>query len=410
MKVTSQREDLLYLLNQAAELEHGLACSYLFAAFSLKNSAEEGLTGNAVPTVQNWKRVLRGIAIEEMGHLGVVSNLLASIGGAPHLSRPNFPQPTSYYLPDYSLSLQPFSESTLEHFIYVERPAGHHVEQVLKPLANEPLQIPTKNDIGPNPEPFETVAAFYEAIESLLVELADRLGQEKLFVGRKEARTTAKHLTFGDFPPITDLSTALAAINSVIEEGEGDRGDREDSHYGRFRRIQEEYRELKAADSSFIPSLPVLENPFPRTPPLVAGAVNVLTNPGAAEASDLFDATYSLMLQVLGRYFASGEESDEEMERLAGIAIETMGAVLSPLGELLCRLPAHETGVERSGPSFGLYRSVQLLPHKAAAVLLLAERFEELARYAAEIAEGGAELIEIAHKLQGLSHQVVSSE
>ena len=408
MKASSQREDLIYLLNQAAELEHGLACSYLFAAFSLKNSAEEGLTAEAVPAVQNWKKVLRGIAIEEMGHLGVVSNLLTSIGGTPHLGRPNFPQPTSYYLPDYSLSLQPFNESTLEHFIYVERPSSHPVEQVLQPQANEPLQIPTENDIGPNPERFETVAAFYEAIEGLLSELADRLGHEKLFIGRREAYTSARHLTFGNFPPITDLSTALAAINSVIEEGEGDRGDREDSHYGRFRRIQEEYRELKAADASFLPCLPVIENPFPRTPPLAIADINVLTNPAAAEVADLFDATYSVMLQVLGRYFASWDEPGDEMERLAGIAIDAMAGVLSPLGEVLCRLPAYGTGEERSGPSFGLYRSIQLLPRKAAAGLLLTERFEELSRYASEIAAGRSELIAIARRLEELSSQVGS--
>ena len=38
------RQELLYLLSEAAELEHLLACSYLFAAYSLKTDDDEGLT------------------------------------------------------------------------------------------------------------------------------------------------------------------------------------------------------------------------------------------------------------------------------------------------------------------------------------------------------------------------------
>ena len=40
-----RREELLWLLSQACELEHGLMCEYLFAQFSLKRTPEEGLSG-----------------------------------------------------------------------------------------------------------------------------------------------------------------------------------------------------------------------------------------------------------------------------------------------------------------------------------------------------------------------------
>jgi hypothetical protein len=36
------RSDLLKLLCEATELEHGIACSYLYAAFSLKRDISEG--------------------------------------------------------------------------------------------------------------------------------------------------------------------------------------------------------------------------------------------------------------------------------------------------------------------------------------------------------------------------------
>jgi hypothetical protein len=38
------REELVYLLGQAGELEHGLMCEYLYAQFSLKRGLDVGLT------------------------------------------------------------------------------------------------------------------------------------------------------------------------------------------------------------------------------------------------------------------------------------------------------------------------------------------------------------------------------
>ena len=38
------REELVYLLGQACEIEHGLMCEYLYAQFSLKRGPDEGLT------------------------------------------------------------------------------------------------------------------------------------------------------------------------------------------------------------------------------------------------------------------------------------------------------------------------------------------------------------------------------
>ena len=38
-----QREVLVFALYEAAELEHNLMCTYLYAAFSLKSDAADGL-------------------------------------------------------------------------------------------------------------------------------------------------------------------------------------------------------------------------------------------------------------------------------------------------------------------------------------------------------------------------------
>src|SRR5260370_22133679 len=120
------REELIYLLSRAAELEHGLACIYLFAAYSVKNDVSEGgMTGEQAAMVRGWRRFLSSVAVEEMGHLAQVSNLLTAIGGAPHFKRTNFPLPPSAYPFGIRLSLEPFSQETIERFCgYEMRESG----------------------------------------------------------------------------------------------------------------------------------------------------------------------------------------------------------------------------------------------------------------------------------------------
>ena len=52
------REELVYLLGQACEIEHGLMCEYLYAQFSLKRGTDEGLTPDQLARVQAWEAAL----------------------------------------------------------------------------------------------------------------------------------------------------------------------------------------------------------------------------------------------------------------------------------------------------------------------------------------------------------------
>src|SRR5690242_1150379 len=99
------REDLIDALSEAAELEHGVMLQYLFAAYSMKKRIEEfassALKAEQQELVRSWEGHITQVALEEMGHLGTVCNLLSAIGGAPRFSRPNFPQPSGYYPFDF---------------------------------------------------------------------------------------------------------------------------------------------------------------------------------------------------------------------------------------------------------------------------------------------------------------------
>jgi hypothetical protein len=62
------REELVYLLGEACEIEHGLMCEYLYAQFSLKRGVEEGLTAEQLARVQLWEATLIDVIKQEMLH------------------------------------------------------------------------------------------------------------------------------------------------------------------------------------------------------------------------------------------------------------------------------------------------------------------------------------------------------
>ena len=121
--VVAHREDLWWLLAEASQLEHMIMCQYLFAEWTLKHE-RDGLTAEQSEAVERWRKVLRGIAVEEMLHLALVANVMSSIGAAPYLGRPNFPQRSGYFPASIQLDLVPFGERALKHFLYLERPEG----------------------------------------------------------------------------------------------------------------------------------------------------------------------------------------------------------------------------------------------------------------------------------------------
>src|ERR1700727_2324719 len=125
--VIEHREALIYMLCEAAELEHGIMCQYLFAAFSLKESEDEGLTEAELAALTRWRRQILSVAAGEMLHLALVHNLLSAICIAPHLSPPNLPAPAGHYPAGGQLALLPFGAPALRHFLFLERPEAMDV-------------------------------------------------------------------------------------------------------------------------------------------------------------------------------------------------------------------------------------------------------------------------------------------
>ena len=212
--------------------------------------------------------------------------------------------------------------------------------------------------------------------------LDERLGPARLFIGPPNAQATEEHFRWPELIAVTDLASARRAIDTIVEQGEGARGEWRDAHFGRLLGILDEFLELKRADPGFEPARPVVAaNVRPQSTGVV---VPLITDPGTTRCMDLLNVAYEVLLQLLSRYFAHTDESPEQLEVLADVSVGLMYSVIKPLGTVVTTLPVGPDlpGVT-AGPGFELFYEVDyLLPHQEAAWVLMEERLRDAAAFA----------------------------
>ncbi len=382
--VIEHRQQLIHLLREASELEHTIMCQYLFAAFTMKRSVDEGLTAEQLEAVTRWRKVVLKVAHQEMLHLALVENLLASVGAAPYFARPTMPAPARHFPPGVQVALLQFGERALRHFLFLERPEGMPLDdadgfaavQRTRPLVDDA-------DIVPRAQDYATVSHLYRAIDIGFAWLTSKLGEGELFIGPPGAQALGEWFHWPNLVPVTDLASAHQAIDTIVEQGEGAKGDWREAHFGRFLAVFDEYMTMRTADPSFEPARPIL-----------AGTVRAdvddlprIADRASAQVADLFNVGYEITLLALARLFAHTDETADQLKTLEGVAVGSMVGVLSPLGELLTRLPFGPThpGLN-AAPTFELfYQSGYLLPHRDAAWRVMEERLRQAAEFARHI-------------------------
>jgi Ferritin-like len=214
--------------------------------------------------------------------------------------------------------------------------------------------------------------------------LSTRYGEAQLFVGPPSAQATGDSFRWPELVAVTDLLSAGKAIECIVEQGEGARGNWQVSHYGRFLKVLDEYVALKRADPSFEPARPAIPARV-RLPRDVAEGP-LISDTRTAAVSDLFNGCYEALIEVLLRFFVHEGEGDAALATLSDAAVGAMFTVIAPLGRLLTRLPVGpEARGTTAGPTFDIFRRSYLLPHRDAAWVLLRERLQELADGSAEI-------------------------
>ena len=400
--LTATREQLIHALYEAAELEHNLMCTYLYAAFSLKDGEAEGLSAKEAEAVARWRRAILDIAIDEMGHLAAVWNITAAVGGAPRFGRVNFPIDPGYLPAGIVVKLAPFNADVLQHFIFLERPLGSsepdgkdfHYEHPFK-------RTPPTRRLTPMGFDYDTVGEFYGAMQQALQIMTEKLGEKELFCGDPALQLSPAEIDLPGAKPVLCVKTALEACKAIVAEGEGAAEENPNAHFCRFRAIRDEYEALRRENPSFAPAHPAAVNPVLRRPPGIEGRIWI-EDAEASAVVDIANASYQTMLRLIAYAYVVPGPS-EEKSFAVDLAIDLMKA-MTLLGESAARRPAGPSHPDcNAGMSFTALRDAAALPRGASSRRFFVERVAQLAKGAARLDQEDRRVARAAGLLKALA-------
>lgn len=385
------RQELVIALRAAAELEQALMVQYLYAGMTLKTSSDDSLSESQQALVREWRRDIYEVAKEEMGHLGTVQNIMVAVGGAPYFELPSLPRDASHF-EGKRFSLEPLTLETIQRFVAFEAP--------------EEEKRTTRN-LVPDPLKFRTVGSLYQQIADGI----ETLGDEFAFIGPSSEQDVTNWSSSVEVHQVTSVETAKAAIQDIVEEGEGTASGGDGSHYQVFLKIESDYKEELARDASFQPYRSVLDNPtvFPKR----KGATQ-LASKEAKELAILFNSVYTTMLLGLSQYYKFQDKPDFPVDGfdpqqflrttlLAGL----MKGVIRPLGQdVLPFIVNEDDGKSFASPPYEQFMPPDAPWNRRSTWIILLERLKSEAAYARARIAMHPRIIRIADSLDRLANNV----
>ena len=140
--------------------------------------------------------------------MALAANILNAVGGTPRFDYegfiPTFPTPLPHGDGSFLVHLSKFTPEGVRSFLNIERPAD--------------------SDAEPLEENYHSIGQFYAAIIEGLKNCCATLGENKVFSGDPTWQLTAETTFYGGAGHIigvTDLASALAAMDEIVEQGEG---------------------------------------------------------------------------------------------------------------------------------------------------------------------------------------------
>ena len=330
-------EELRNHLHQAAALELSTIPLYLYSSYSIQSQSYSQWS----PGMSAF-RTIRSVVIEEMLHLCLARNLLVAIGGQITFYDPDFiptyPSPMLHRKPKLMLQLEACSPALMQDVFM-------------------PLELPAKANAPSQPDSYNTIGQFYAAITDGFKRLSGQLFSDP----HEDLQYDKAYWNQdGGGAPIVvkDLDTALEAITTIVEQGEGAApgddevplspahpvaGLEELSHYAKFSRI-----------ASGIDGLgnvwPVPKNPKRSD---YTGA--------RGDLATLFDAAYCYVLCMIDALYALSTDTRQPGQHSPRYGMErtfiaAMGGLLYPIADQLVRAGA--------APTFGYYAFDDHTPKK----------------------------------------------
>jgi len=352
------RDEAVFLLHTAAEVEHALMVQYLYAAYSLG--------GPQVPPdkqqlVGNWRRSIIRIAREEMAHLASVQNLLRFIGGPLNLEREDFPFRTGLY--PFRFKLERLTKDSLAKYVYAEMPEG---------LAGDDIEEIRRRAIGANADAVNHVGRLYQSIARLFARReADgtfSLREEDLQPESVSFQADTEWTQNRPSLIIRQVKTregatdgAIPLIQAIAVQGEGmpATGNFQDSHYQLFRDIYDVFPEPTAdwQPSRSVPEDPNTSEPDPDPEPgpdteaEEQASRGRITHPLSRLWAQLLNLRYRMLLtNIFHRLHLDGPSDEEPKSRILEWYFTEMADNVRSISSFLIEMPQRRE--DTAGPPF----------------------------------------------------------
>ncbi|MES2944403.1 MAG: ferritin-like protein [Pseudomonadota bacterium] len=327
------RAKLYTHLQTAIEIELSTIPVYLYTYYSIRRQPQttDSLpNGQALATFANKAGgLLMSVAVEEMLHMSLSSNILRALGGEPKLyCKSPGPYPTNlpHHKAGFAVGLEPFSAAQLKQF--------------------EIIELPEQDGAPPEENNWKTIGQFYSYIETLIQQTTDEdYGQvEHQLAARKgyyspnnvdtiyprdayyikqpedpfdPAKRGASQAQYPDnknsglLMRVRNRQDALKAIHTVMLQGEGydtdpehkydDKPRDEDTHWFKYRELLKEIKAFSASD------LALITYAFPSNPTRASYPAACLP------LVDLANATYSYLFLLTETSFRLKDEAQASM-------------------------------------------------------------------------------------------------
>lgn len=303
LAVPAEQYDLTWLqdsLQVAVELELSTLPPYLCGYWSCQDP-------NA-PAAQ----LILSVIYQEMLHMGLVANMLTTIGGTPTINTkvPTYPGPLpGGVAPDLTVYLSGLTKDYIAD-VYM------------------PIEYPEAGPITPPPTE-ETIGQFYDAISAAFSQV------NPTFTGQNQMTATIGPSPPNTVYPITSLAYAQQAIDEIKEQGEGTTTSPDAVDFGnalahsyKFAEIYNGALLVPAGDTWTYTGDPV---PFPDTYPMGMVPEGGWPDPpsNVAKLLHTFDETFKSVVDNLQAAWETGNSS------ALGAAIGDMYNLSGPAAQLM---------------------------------------------------------------------------
>jgi hypothetical protein len=286
--------------------------------------------------------LIRGIVKEEMAHFAIACNLLNALGGSPLINRPDFVPKYPSTLPgavhtSVVARLAPFSRD--------------HVRDVLMEIEEPEKPLEFRTFAFESVTQYPTIGDFYRAIRDRIVEAGNNA-----FTGDPSRQSDSALLGLPDVFAVSDVDSAVRAIDHIVEQGEGTTELPTDDHHrlAHYYRFAEIYYGRELIPNPNVPANAPPEDRFWYRGASIAvdptGVRTLRTDPtvasypdAARQIADEFNNAYTNMLSQLHAAF-TGDVTK------VPTAIALMKTTLRPLAMQLVEIPVGD-GVY-AGPTF----------------------------------------------------------